>query len=298
MTYVFLLIFVIQSGFAQLEDKNFWKPSDSLNKARRNAVAITGTGLAAASLIALNALWYDDFERSSFHTLDDTNEWFQMDKYGHVFSSYQLGRLGAESLNWSGVQKKDQRIYGAGMGLAFLTTVEIFDGFSEEWGFSWSDFGANVLGTGIYVGQELLWNEQRMSIKYSFHRTKYAPMRPDKLGENLLQEMFKDYNGQTYWLSINLDSFFKEANLPEWLNFAVGIGADGMLTGINETNNEFGLQDRYRQFYLSLDIDLSRIETKSHFLKTVFSVVNVLKIPFPTLELNVNKKSVFHLFYH
>lgn len=284
--------------FAQSEGQKFWKPSDSLNKARRNAVVISGVGLSTTSLIALNELWYDDFERSSFHTIDDIDEWYQMDKYGHVFSSYQLGRLGAESLAWGGVQKKDQLIYGAGMGLAFLTTVELFDGFSEEWGFSWSDFGANILGTGLYVGQELLWKEQRMTVKFSFHRTKYARMRPDKLGENFGQELFKDYNGQTYWLSMNLDSFFKDANLPKWLNFAVGIGADGMLSGVNEANADFGEQDRYRQFYLSFDIDLTRIRTKSHLLKTVFSIVNVLKIPLPTFELNVKKKGVFHLFYY
>ena len=298
VTFVLFLLLSMNTCFGQSEHLNFWKPSDSLNKARRNAVAITGVTLSTVSLIALNGLWYDDFERSSFHTIDDTNEWFQMDKYGHVFSSYQLGRLGAESLGWSGVQKKDQLIYGAGMGLAYLTTIEIFDGFSKEWGFSWSDFAANILGTGIFVGQELVWNEQRITVKYSFHRTKYAQMRPDKLGENLIQEIFKDYNGQTYWLSFNVDSFFKDTNLPKWLNFAVGIGAHGMLTGVNETNTEFGDQDRYRQYYLSLDIDLTRIDTKSHFLKTVFSILNVLKIPLPTLEINVKKKGVFHLFYY
>jgi hypothetical protein len=56
-----------------------------------------------------------------------------------------LGRVGAELLNWSGVSEKDQLIYGATLGFVFLSTVEVFDGFSKEWGFSWSDIGANSL---------------------------------------------------------------------------------------------------------------------------------------------------------
>jgi uncharacterized protein YfiM (DUF2279 family) len=262
-------------------------------------VIIAESSLAAASLIALNGLWYNDFQRSSFHTLNDMDEWLQVDKFGHVFSSYQMSRIGAEVLNWSGLEKKEQLIYGASFGLVFLTTVEIFDGFSKEWGFSWPDFTANVLGSGIYIGQELLWNEQRVVLKYSFHRTKYAKMRPDKLGENLLQEMFKDYNGQTYWLSLNVHSFFKNSKIPKWLNVAFGFGAHGMLTGESEVIDPvYSDQERYRQFYLSLDIDLTKIQTKSHLLKTVFSVLNVVKIPLPTLEINGKKRGAFHLFYH
>ena len=40
--------------------------------------------------------------------------------------------------------------------------------------------------------------------------------------------MLKDYNGQTYWLSANLKSFFKKSNVPTWLNISVGYGAEGM----------------------------------------------------------------------
>lgn len=292
-------LFITVSCFSQFDLEKFLKPSDTLNSSRRNSVIITEASIATLSLIALNELWYDDFQRSSFHTLDDTDEWLQMDKFGHVFSSYQLSRIGVEALNWSGVQKKDQLIYGASLGLIFLTSVEIFDGFSEEWGFSWSDFTANVIGSGIFVGQELLWHEQRATLKYSFHRTDYAKLRPDKLGESFLEEVFKDYNGQTYWLSCNIHSFFKDSKIPRWLNVAFGVGADGMLTGVNEEMNSlFPDQNRYRQFYLSLDVDLTRIETRSHLLKTIFSLLNVLKIPLPTFEINGKNRGAFHLFYH
>ena len=54
--------------------------------------------------------------------------------------------------------------------------------------------------------------------------------------------------------------------------------------------------ERYRRFYLSLDIDLQRIPTRSKFLKTVFSLFNVIKFPCPTLEFSQGKVQ-FHTFY-
>ncbi|BAO74236.1 hypothetical protein WPG_0006 [Winogradskyella sp. PG-2] len=247
-------------------------------------------------MIALNQLWYEDYPRSSFKTINDSEEWLQMDKMGHVFSSYQLGTVGANALSWAGVSKKNQLLYGATLGLGFLTAVELMDGFSEEWGFSWTDMAANITGTGLYVGQELLWEEQRILLKYSFHRTHFAEQRPDKLGNGFSEEFLKDYNGQTYWLSANINSFLKIDGFPNWLNFAFGYGADGMLTG-EPSDPLFLNQDRKRQYYLSLDLDLSRIKTNSRFLKTVFSVFNVIKVPFPALELNSKGRVNLHYLY-
>ena len=285
--HICIVFFVTISTVAQSKFESFLTPSDTLNLPRRNAIIISESSTMSLSLLGLNQLWYADYPRSKFHTLNDADEWLQMDKVGHVFSSYQIGRAGANILNWSGVSKKNQLVYGSTLGFTFLTAVEVFDGFSEEWGFSWSDMAANAAGTWLYVGQELLWEEQRITLKYSFHQTKYAPQRPDKLGEGFIEEMLKDYNGQTYWLSANVHSFFKESQIPKWLNVAIGYGADGMLTGKSETvNNLIISHQRKRQFYLSLDVDLSRIETKSHVLKTIFEVFNVIKVPFPTLELD------------
>lgn len=292
--YFFLLVsfpILSQSGVNE-----FLKPSDTLNTSRRNSVIITETALASITLVGLHQLWYADYPQSSFKTLNDSGEWLQMDKLGHVFSSYQLGRLGANTLNWAGVNKKGQLLYGAGLSLGFLTAVEIMDGYSEEWGFSWSDMAANVTGTGLYVGQELLWNEQRVTLKYSFHQTKYAQVRPDKLGNGLFEEFLKDYNGQTYWLSANMKSFLKSESIPAWLNIAFGYGADGMLTGSSD-NSSYPNQNRRRQYYLSLDVDLSRIKTNSHLLKTIFDVFNVIKVPFPAIEINDIGRVKWHGLY-
>jgi uncharacterized protein YfiM (DUF2279 family) len=294
--YIIFFLAVSSSLFSQSGFNTFLKPSDTLNKKRRNAVVISQATLVTTTLIGLNQLWYADYPRSNLKTINDSNEWLQMDKLGHVFSSYQLGSFGARTLNWAGVGKKNQLLYGATLGLGFLTAVEVMDGFSEQWGFSWSDMAANTAGTGLYIGQELLWDEQRILLKYSFHRTQFAQQRPDMLGNGLSEEFLKDYNGQTYWLSANINSFFKTEDIPNWLNLAFGYGAEGMLTG-DPNNSLFLNQNRTRQYYLSLDIDLSRIKTNCRVLKTIFDIFNVIKVPFPTLELNDRGQIKWHYIY-
>lgn len=293
-----ICVFVVSGSFSQSKINQFLKPSDTLNISRRNAVIITEASLATISLIALDQLWYKDYPRSKFHTINDNNEWLQVDKFGHAFSAYQLGKFGAHALNWSGVSEKDQLIYGATLGFVFLGAVEAFDGFSEEWGFSLGDIAANGVGTGLYIGQELLWQEQRIIMKYSFHQTQYANISSDVLGEGIFQEFLKDYNGQTYWLSVNLHAFFKDSKIPKWFNVALGYGAESMISENSKTATNSNLDiDPYRQFYLSLDIDLSRIKTNSHVLRTLFDVFNMIKVPFPALEFNGKNGITVHGIY-
>ena len=294
LKHLLFVLLITSSSYSQSKLESFLTPSDSLNHSRRNAVIITEATLGGLTLIGLNQLWYKDYPQSNFHTLNDNGEWLQMDKLGHVFTSYQLGRVGANVLNWCGVSEKDQLIYGGTLGFAFLTTVEIFDGFSDEWGFSWGDMIANAAGTGLYIGQELLWKEQRFTLKYSFHQTQYATQRSDKLGNGFFEEVLKDYNGQTYWLSANLHSFFKESKIPKWLNVAFGYGVDGLLTGKEEVAL---YQNRIRQWYLSLDIDLTKIPTNSHILRTLFDIFNTIKVPFPTVEFNEKSGVKLHAIY-
>lgn len=276
---------------AQSKFESFLAPSDTLNKKRQNTVIVTEAALASVTLLGLNQLWYADYPRSNFHFINDNSEWLQMDKVGHMYSAYHLGRFGAEMMNWSGVNQKEQLVYGATLGFAFLTAVEVLDGFSSEWGASSGDIIANATGTALYVSQELLWREQRITPKFSFHTTQYANLRPESLGSSLNEQLLKDYNGQTYWLSVNLHSFAKETKIPKWLNIAFGYGADGMLTGNLQNDNVNSIQnpERFRQIYLSFDVNLAKIDTKSHFLKTVFSIFNTIKIPAPTLEYSANK---------
>ena len=89
--------------------------------------------------------------------------------------------------------------------------------------------------------------------------------------------------------------------MPSWLNIAVGYGADNLLGGVNNVwELEGELIDatdsfrRHQQFYLSLDMDLSKIKTNSKFLRTVLDVLNYIKVPFSALEINTLGQVKFH----
>lgn len=253
-------------------------------------VAYTG------AMIGLGSIWYDDL--GSFHLFNDNSGWAYTDKLGHALNAQHIGRLGAESLRWSGVKEKKAIWFGGSLGLMFLTSVEIFDGMSEDWGFSLGDVAANIGGTGLYIGQELLWQDQRINLKWSYLPSPYAKYRPELLGSGI-EEAIKDYNGQTFWVSTNIHSFLPETKAPKWLNIAIGYGIDGF-TGADSNPSENSKGElipnfkRSTQWYLSPDVDFTKIKTDSKFLKVVFGAMNIIKLPAPTLELNEDKEIQFH----
>lgn len=257
-------------------------------------------GTAIFGLVGLNALRNSDATYRSFRVInDDQAEWLQMGKIGHFYGAYQLSNFAKSTWKWSGVSRKNQVVYGAAFGFGFHTALEIMDGYSSERGTSVGDLGASVAGTALFGAQELLWKEQRIIPKFSFHTTPYASARPEVLGSSLTEQILLDYNGQTYWLSVNLHSFFKNNRIPVWLNVAVGYGAEGMITANEELVNTVFLPEskRYRQFYFSFDADLTKIKTKSSVLKTFFEVFNTIKIPAPTFEISSRGDFTFHYFY-
>ena len=287
-------ILFIHAAKAQTDTSgsSIFTASPTFNKPRLTFVAGTGSALYLSAFSGLYVLWYKDYPQSPFHLYNDNAEWLQMDKVGHFYTSYYIGKIAIDVLGWTGLERKKSILYGAGTGLLFQTTIEVMDGFSSGWGFSIGDMTANTLGSALVTAQALLWNEQRIQPRLSVHSTKYAGYRPEVLGSNVYERIFKDYNGQTLWLSGNISSFLsKESTFPKWLNLAAGYGIDGVVGGFyNQTVNKKGIPIpnfvRQRQFYLSLDIDLSRIKTKSKFLKTVFTTVGFLKVPMPALEWN------------
>ena len=268
----------------------------SLSKNRKITLGISSVALTSGSLIYLNQAWYQQYKTSQFHFFNDNNEWLQMDKCGHTLTTYQTGRLMMNAMEWAGYNKKIQLVIGGLSGFAYMTAIETMDGYSQGWGFSWGDESANILGSGLAIGQKILWNEQRIQLKFSYSSSSYAQYNTDLLGKSFSEQILKDYNGQTYWLSVNPSTFMKtETKFPKWLNIAFGYGANGMIGAVNnnipikDANGNALYFNRYRQFYFSLDADLTRIKTKSKILKSIFSYINIIKIPFPSLELSENK---------
>lgn len=297
----FLLAFIFLSStvFAQA-------PQDSVhhNRKLKNFLIISGIAYGA-TLTSLSEVWYKNQEKQSFQLFDDSREWQQMDKAGHFYSAFHLSQVSSHFLHNAGVPAKKSSLYGSIIGTALLLPIEIFDGFSSAYGASWSDLAANTLGASFFLGQSLLWKEVRIHPKFSFHQTRLAPLRPNTLGNGLHEEIIKDYNGQTYWLSFDLYRFISssqsEKNFPKWLNIAIGYGAHDMLYAQNSQNHAVG-QVPYRQFYLALDLDLSHYRLPptifTHkILNGALYVVNMIHLPAPTVSYNTQHGWQWHWLY-
>ncbi|TAH42973.1 MAG: DUF2279 domain-containing protein [Bacteroidetes bacterium] len=280
----------------------FFRNSPEPDKTRIGILTGTVLGLYPISMYWLYTQWYRDYPQSSFHFFNDNNEWEKMDKYGHLWDAYSIAKPLSHSFRWAGLDNKRSTLYASGISFLYQTTVEVFDGFSSEWGFSGGDVVANTLGVATFALQQLTWEEQRIVLKYSFHQTKYAKYRPDQLGSSLPENILKDYNGLTYWLNVNPHSWMnEESRFPKWLSIGFGFGAEGMTGGTENPKQVDGKDipafERYTQYYLSVDLDFSRVKFKSEFLNSFFKIINIIHLPAPAIELSKGRKPAWHLLY-
>jgi hypothetical protein len=273
---------------------------DSLNTFSRRLpwYAAGAATVYVGGLVLLNQAWYKEKDRTSFHWFNDAREWRQMDKAGHFWGAFHESRLGVDLLRKAGVPEKKAIWYGGALGFVLQTPIEYFDGRSPDYGASLTDIAANAAGSLAIIGQQLAWGELRATPKYSFHRTKYAPLRPNVLGNGASEEFLKDYNGQTYWLSVDLAKFLPPSSRwPKWLNPALGLGAEEMVYNDADSNLAIGLR-AYRQYYLSIDLNWQAIPTRSKFLRSAFYVLNIFKFPAPALEYNRRQGWKMHGLYY
>jgi hypothetical protein len=239
-------------------------------------------------------LWYSGDDRTSFHFFNDNAEWKQVDKFGHFYTAFHISHGTSRVLRGLGVRGKRSNLIGALTAFGVLLPIEIFDGHSKQYGASVGDLVANTAGAGFFLLQDHLWNEVRIHPKFSFHQTRFAGKRPDVLGDGLSEEILKDYNGQTHWLSFDMDKFTK---FPRWLNIAVGYGAERMIYARDHENVDAGFPRPYRQLYLSLDWDLTAIKTNSKTVRTLLFFANMIKLPAPAVEFGRKGLGVHALYF-
>lgn len=312
--------FVDKTGDLSLSDNNLNKEKPGLSK---SAAIVLGTEavIIAGIMSSLYTSWYSGSETGGFHFYNDNGEWLQMDKFGHANSCYNFANIGYEALSMTGLDERRSILYGAPLGITIMTMVEIFDGLSSDWGFSWGDMTANILGTGLFMAQQAYWHEQRIALKYSYHYSgcsKYDVRNPNTMerdyimGKDWLDRIYEDYSGVTVWAAFDVKSLFMndKSRYPSWLGWAIGYGAEGMTGEYNnyrpagkagedgnwgrgwefDPENQPGKLEymsndaRQRRLFLAPDIDISRIPCKNKTLKHVLRVLSAIKIPTPTLE--------------
>jgi hypothetical protein len=276
--------------------------ADSIPANKGKVYLIAGIHAAGyvGTLAILGTAWYDGYAKTPFHLFNDSQEWLQIDKAGHAWTSYNIATYSALLWQWSGLEHRKAVLLGGVSALGYQTILEFLDAHSAEWGWSWADMGANAFGVALFTTQELAWKKQIVRLKFSSFPQRYdASLQPrvNALFGNTFQErLLKDYNAQTYWASINLGSLFQNS-IPRWLNLAVGYGGKGMYGGFTNVavdkngNVVFDRSDikRVRQWYLSPDIDWTKLKSNKKIIRTLFALMNMIKVPAPALELSGGK---------
>jgi len=289
---ILLLPFLVFFSFQNTSNAQDQK--DSIDKKRIRKIILAESVLYAGGMTGLGLLWYKDAESQTFQFFNDNNQWLQMDKMGHIYTAYQLTNSNYQLFKNSGLHPKKAMLYSSLSSTAMMLPIEVFDGFSKEYGASWGDALANTIGAFLPY-QQLLFNENYIYPKFSFSSSNYSKIRPNTLGSNYIENVLKDYNGQTYWLSTDFNIFSTANKFPRWLQFSIGYSGNAMVYG-NPLENVRNGYTANRQWLLSLDLNLSKMEVEQKWLKVILNVINKVKIPFPTLEWN-GKAVVLHPLY-
>ena len=318
-SFLFFALSIAPSFGQNVKSYPIFEVPDTLVKKRALAVGITAATLYTGTLIAVNEFWYKGFPRSSFHTFNDWGEWENMDKYGHAFSAYAETKLFYHASRWTGLSDKKSAIAAIAFSTLAQTSIEVLDGHSTNWGWSWHDVAFNTGGTLLFGVQQYAWGDQRIKMKFSYSPTSYSTTTimndnvsssifdraQESFGTGAAERLIKDYNAQTIWLSANIKSIIaiEDSKFPAWLNIAVGYGAENLLgafgngwvrNGTSFRPNNF---ERHRQLFLSFDIDLEKLPVRNKALKGLLKIVNLIKIPSPTMEFNSIGQQNFHWLY-
>jgi hypothetical protein len=160
----------------------------------------------------------------------------------------------------------------------YRAEFEIFDGFFENWGFSWADLIFNTMGSGFCFLQQaypLILGGIQPRLSYS----------PSKAYGS--ESWIDDYEGLTYWLGVNIYHYLPhkiQKDYPAWLRpfgFALGYSAAGI------SNNPFGGK---REIFIGLDFNLMQMQfnNDSGFIRFLKSKLNIIRLPLPAVKLTPN----------
>lgn len=227
----------------------------------------------------MSGAWWEN--RSGFHLKDDWNNVLQIDKAGHAYSGYMMSYGFGEALMATGVSWESSVLWGSGIGLAYQTYVELEDGFSEGWGFSLSDMGANMAGAGLYLGHHYSPFLQNFTPKYLY----VPPSWID--APKLSTTWIDDYNSSSFWLGMKVRNLLPRSTRdvwPAWLDVALGYGVI-----IDDSTQR-------RRVLIALDYDLVQLlPDGGNFWNWLRQTLNYIKLPAPALQLAPDLR--FHLLF-
>jgi uncharacterized protein YfiM (DUF2279 family) len=177
---------------------------ECLRRARRTS-NLMAAGLWGAMVIY--GISFFDYGSSNYQVKDDG--WFEKDnkdggsdKAGHATSTYIQTAVYAALNRSFGIPKREAALRGALTAWSVQFLMEVGDGFSEQFGSSWTDLVANTAGATFGYFQEI---SPRFNRLFDL-RWEYWPS--DQVTKHSNYELSTDIEGSSYVLALNLGALY------------------------------------------------------------------------------------------
>ena len=234
------------------EERNPVPPPTVPNMKLRNA-AIIGGGAVVLGAYGMTSWWKDgfnsdfrarreyDFGRNAIHA--------GVDKLGHVYSTYLATRLLEPFFGMVGNAPADSRRLAAWTAWGAMGAMEVIDGFSKNYSFSYEDVVANTIGALVgYAAATYPAFDDLVDLRLSY--------RPSPLSE---WDPLGDYPGQRFHLVIKAEGVpgVREVPLLKYLELNLAYRVQGI-----DTPDEWALHDfaqRRRRPQVGVSLNLAKI---------------------------------------
>lgn len=253
--------------------------STRIHPYRLAAMSAVTAGYIGGIYVKLKNTWWSDQTRP-FHAVTDFDYARNIDKMGHFYGGIVHADLIATGLRWSGVRPGPSLLYGAGLSGIFYVAVELKDGFSPRWGFDVADLGTSLAGAAYPYLQYSFPALQDFSFKWSYIPTTESKYLKKNGGRAWV--FSDDYEGQTFWLSVNARRFMPASvrrYWPKFLNLAAGAAAENLA---EKSRGNLVL-------LVAPDIDFEKlIPGDGDFALTVKRALNLVHPPLPAVRVSPN----------
>lgn len=267
--FLAIILFLSISVYPQVEKK------DSINYTKLYVMS----GVTAATFIYAyglqNDMWWKG-RKSDFHFnwQQDWNASLGADKVGHLFFGYTVADIYNHAFQYVGYSKRESVLYSGILAFTYQTFLEIRDGFSSDYGFSWGDFSANLIGSTYPILQNEYPTLRNFNFKISYQSS-------ERFKNNSNKYIMDDYESTYHWLTIDFDQFLPEnieKLFPDFVNIALGHSVNGL-------NN---LGTAKHEFFIGLDWDIEGLPGNSPLLSFIKNTLNLYHLPAPTIKIYPN----------
>jgi len=266
----------ITTGVAQDTDTSMALPDRARIDPVRMGIVVGGT-VAGFTIghVWLNDLWWKGTKTDfHFNTKQDYQYALNADKLGHAYFAYAGTTVYGDLFRWTGMDSTSAIWSGFGVAMAYQTYIEVRDGFSEGYGFSWGDMAANTLGASLPVAKHYVPALRPIDLQISFW-----PSQAYKDGA--YNAIIDDYTSTTHWLALSIYDWMPsdwQQWYPPWLGVAIGHSVEN-LDGMGGGNSVV---------YLSLDWQPHKINGLPDWLRSVLRALHLYHLPAPAVKVYPN----------